>query len=66
MIREYEKVIIKSSGIAGEVVDIFEVDGKRMFTVESDERGVPGGIGFEGDYKLFHCREEELQVRHNA
>ena len=66
MIREYEKVIIKSSGIAGEVVDIFEVDGKRMFTVESDERGVPGGIGFEGDYKLFHCREEERQVRHNA
>ena len=66
MIREYDKVIIKSSGVAGEVVDIFEVDDKKMFTVESDARGVPGGIGFEGDYKLFHCREEELQVRDNA
>lgn len=66
MIREYDKVIIKSSGIAGEVVDIFEVNGEKLFTVESDNRGVLGGIGFEGDYKLFHCREEELQVRDNA
>ena len=66
MIREYDKVIIKSSGIAGEVVDIFEVNGEKLFTVESDERGVPAGIGIEGDYKLFHCREEELQVRDNA
>ena len=62
MIKEYEKVIIKSSGIHGVVVDIYTVNGETIFAVESDERGVPGGFGGENDYKLFDCTENELTV----
>lgn len=53
MFREYD------------IVDIYEVNNIKIYTVESDERGVPGGIGYDGDYKLFHCKEEELQLTHS-
>ena len=65
MFREYDKVFIKNTGISGEIVDIYEVNNIKIYTVESDERGVPGGIGYDGDYKLFHCKKEELQLTHS-
>ena len=61
MIKEYDKVRIKESGITGEVIDIYAVGGVMHFTVESDEKGVPGGRGDEDSWKLFDCTEEELE-----
>lgn len=62
MIKEYDKVRIKATGIVGEVIDIYyPANGKKMYTVESDERGVPGGWGDDGDWKLFDCEESELE-----
>lgn len=62
MIKEYEKVRIKATGIIGEVIDVYyPANGKRMYTVESDEKGVPGGRGDDDSWKLFDCTEDELE-----
>ena len=60
MIQEYDEVIINESGIRGTVIDIYKAQGIVFYTVESDERGVPGGWGQDDNYKLFTCRIEEL------
>lgn len=62
MIREYDKVKIKATGIVGEVIDIYTVKGVTYYTVESDEEGVPGGDGPDDSWKLFHCEESELEL----
>ena len=53
MIKEYDWVIIKRTGVVGNVVDICEVGGKPLYTIESAER-------VDGIYPLFRCRLEEL------
>ncbi len=49
MIREYDHVKIKASGIVGIVVDIRHTNGT-YYLVESD-----------GDNELFDCTEDELE-----
>lgn len=61
MIKESDKVIIKKTGIRGEVVDIYVAGGQKYYIVESDERGVPGGDGPDDGYKLFHCLAGEIK-----
>ncbi len=61
MIKEYDKVRIKGNGIAGQVIDIYTVGGVTYYTVESEEKGVPGGRGDDDSWKLFNCTEEELE-----
>lgn len=60
-IREFDKVKIKSSGIVGTVVDIHTTNGEKVFVVESDQKGVPGGYGSWDSWKLFDCEEDELE-----
>lgn len=60
MFMEYDKVIIKATGITGEIVDIYSADGSTYYTVESDEKGVPGGFGEDDSWKLFECLEDQL------
>jgi len=61
MIGEYDRVRIIKTDISGIVVDIFEKNGRTLYTVESDEKGVPGGFGADDDWKLFTCTREELE-----
>ena len=61
MINEYDHVVIKSSKISGIVIDVFEKDGKTLYTVESDEKGVQGGAGEIDEWKRFICAAEELE-----
>lgn len=61
MINEFDHVKIKSTGIAGVVVDISIIAGKTIFVVESDEKGVPGGYGDDTSWKLFDCPENDLE-----
>ena len=62
MIKEYDKVRIKATGIRGEVIDIYHpANGKTMYTVESDEKGVPGGYGDDDSWKFFNCTADELE-----
>lgn len=35
MIEEYDHVVIKATGIPGVVVDIYEKNGKKIYTVDS-------------------------------
>ena len=66
MIKEYDKVKIKATGVFGEVIDIYYPEnGKKMFAVESDEKGVPGGYGEKDSWKLFDCEEDELELVDN-
>ena len=61
MINEYDKVRIKSNGIAGVVVDIYSVNGGTRYTVESESKDAVGGYGIDGYWKLFTCTADELE-----
>lgn len=62
MFNEYDHVRIVKTGVAGEIVDIRRgKDGIFWYTVESDERGAPGGYGTEDSFKLYDCRAEDLE-----
>ena len=62
MIKEYDKVKINATGIMGEVVDISHpANGKKIYIVESDAKGVPGGYGSDDSWKLFDCTEDDLE-----
>lgn len=64
MLNEHDKVRIKATGVLGEIVDVYHpADGSTKYTVESDEKGVPGGWGEPGSWKLFDCNEEEIEKR---
>ncbi len=62
MIREYSHVRIRTNGIEGTVVDVCEAQGKTVYAIESDRKGTPGGFGYDGDWKIYHCLESELEV----
>lgn len=59
MYTEGDKVRIKATGLIGEIVDISEINGKKHYVVESDEKYAPGGYG--DIWPLFDCSEEELE-----
>ncbi len=61
MIKEFDKVVIKSTGVDGVVIDIYTADNEVYYTVESNEKGVPGGWGQDDNYKLFTCKAEDLK-----
>jgi len=62
MIEEFDRVRILKSGVTGIVVDIYEANGERFYTVESDKKGVPGGWWEDKDaWSLFTCTESELE-----
>ena len=61
MIKEYDRVIIKKTGVTGIVVDISETRIGRNYIVESDEKGVSDGYGSADSWKLFDCEENELE-----
>lgn len=63
MIREFDHVRIKKTGVTGIVVDVSNVDGIDRYIVESDEKGVPGGWWEpESDlWNLFDCVESDLE-----
>lgn len=63
MIREFDHVRIKKTGVTGIVVDISNVGGIDRYIVESDEKGTPGGWwGAESDlWNLFDCVESDLE-----
>ena len=61
MICKYDKVIIKSNGVRGEVIDICKIQGETIYTIESEEKGVPGGYGSKDSWKLFRCRKTETE-----
>lgn len=62
MIKEYDHVKIKKTGITGIVVDVYENNGNVIYTIESDKKGVDGGYGEKDQYKLFDCKENDLEV----
>lgn len=65
MIREYDRVKIKTSGIVGEVIDIYQTgNGKTMYTVESEKKGAVGGRVNSPEWELFRCEEKELERLH--
>ena len=55
MIREYDHVRIKESGVEGIVIDICETQNGTVYTVEHDE-------AIDGYYQREFCFETELEV----
>nr|DAU78494.1 MAG TPA: hypothetical protein [Caudoviricetes sp.]DAV11944.1 MAG TPA: hypothetical protein [Caudoviricetes sp.] len=64
LIKEFDHVRIKKTGVTGIVVDISNAQGRGgLYIVESDEKGVPGGW-WEADpdsWNLFDCTLDELE-----
>ena len=54
MFEEYERVIIKSSGVVGDIVDKRIVDGQAVYIVEADQRNE------NGDYPLYDCLDTDF------
>ena len=54
MFEEYERVIIKSSGVVGDIVDKRIVDGQAVYIVEADQWNE------NGDYPLYDCLDTDL------
>ncbi len=59
MFELYDKVRIKKEMVTGIIVDISNIDGNPMYTIESDTEGLSKGYG--GKWKLFDCHEEDIE-----
>ena len=59
MFELYDKVRIKKEMITGIIVDISNIDGNPVYTVESDSEGLTKGYG--GKWKLFDCHEKDIE-----
>ena len=55
MIQEYDHVLIRKTGVKGIVVDIYFVQGKKLYTVEHDDP-------VDGYYQLETCEESDLEI----
>ena len=58
MLKIYDKVKIKSNDICGTIVDIYTINDRTKFVVESDTPNVDDGYG--GKWKLFDCDESNI------
>lgn len=59
MFELFEKVYIKTKDLPGTIVDIDTINGKTIYTVESDIEGFrPDGYG--GRFPLFDCTDSEI------
>ena len=59
--RENDKVRIKNNNITGTIIDIYEVDGTKHFSVEADEKKVDTEGGYGKDFPIFDCVADELE-----
>ena len=56
MFNEFEKVVIKATGVVGDIVDIHTGrEDKKIYIIEADERDE------DGDYQLYDCYEDEIE-----
>ena len=56
MFKEFEKVVIKATGVVGDIVDIHTGrEGKKIYVVEADERDK------DGNYPIYDCYEDEIE-----
>ncbi|MCR5236402.1 MAG: hypothetical protein K6E34_04270 [Lachnospiraceae bacterium] len=65
MIKLYDVVRIKDTGITGIVVNISSMNGKTVYTVENNRRrrtGIPGARNDNDDsFAAFDCLKGELE-----
>jgi len=65
MVKLYDVVRIKDTGITGIVVNISSMNGKTVYTVENNRRGRTGIPGARNDnddsFSAFDCLKGELE-----
>ena len=61
LMKENDKVRIKKNNIIGVIIDIYEVDDTKYFSVESIEKGVTTEDGYGGDFPIFDCVADEIE-----
>lgn len=59
--KENDKVRIKKYNIIGVIIDIYEVDGTKYFSVESIEKKVDVEGGYGKEFPIFDCVADELE-----
>lgn len=62
LMKENDKVRIKKNNIIGVIIDNYEIDGTEYFAVESIERKVDAEGGYGGDFPIFDCVADELEI----
>lgn len=65
LMKENDKVRIKKNNIIGVIIDIYEVDGIKYFSVESSEKEVSAEGGYGKKFPIFDCVAEELEELYN-
>ncbi len=61
MIKLFDHVEIKETGVTGIVVDVSKVNGQTRYEVEADQKGTQGGYGEKNSWKLYACIADELR-----
>lgn len=57
----FDHVRINDKNVTGAIVDIFDDDGKSVYTVQSDKKGyVDDPDAYPGEYPLYDCTEDRL------
>lgn len=60
--KENDKVRIKKHNIIGVIVDVYEVNGKKYFSVESIEKDVNQVEGYGKEYPIFDCTIDDIEL----
>lgn len=60
MFSEYDPVKIKFSGIRGIIVDIANIRGEIIYTIEGDAK-IPAEDGNGETWPLYQCKENEIE-----
>lgn len=57
----FDHVRINDKDLTGVIVDIFDEDGKSVYTVQSDKKGyIDDPDAYPGEYPLYDCTEDRL------
>ena len=59
MLSEYDHVKIKNSDVSGIIVDIANIRGETIYTIEGDVK-VPDENGKGETWPLYQCKRDEI------
>ena len=60
-IELYDRVKIKSNGVVGTVVDVAELASGKLYTVESDTKGIREDAIIPSEWALYHCGKDDIE-----
>lgn len=60
--KENDKVRIIKNNIIGVIIDIYEVNGEKYFSVESVDKHTDSTNGYGQEYPIFDCTIDDIEL----